>query len=572
MTYQLAGKRRRRSRSKSRRYSSTRKRSVRRRSVKRRSGRRSSGRKRSGRKRSGRRSSKCNRKSKKRSCNRRSKGSRKCSWVKRKTRGRGKHRSYCKRGGGESNDLHNVYVTWSMGLAMLAEAVLKKRVTKIIRLNNFCRAKVRDEEQYFSLLLDPIEIKSENELKILIIQNNTKDSNEEEKNVVGLQVFTEGEAAARTREKTNEHHSFIYNRKKPFQEQKDAVTKKFTMKEKIDFGGGDQGKVFNDKKTGMKNPISGDGFSNSKVAFFTSGSYEDRVNSVKIALAMDSAIFNNNGRKIYALNPKYECFLSALPLIGLASRHSKLFMFLCGSTDLHTFSISNKGTTFKGDVYLGKPFLADPDPEQQVSATSQKEHQEILTSKNAGNVDVTVTGGAIANMGGPDCVKAFKQFDHPDRPGKPFDAPTDPSESIKACMSEKAVTIYNALNDTEKENYALLDAATYNALPETEKQTYVDNEPEGGYALEFMKALQDKKPNATMFKPPDQDLFEKDYKVTLTKMPDELKNFSTSGLFPKTNYLVYGDSKNFNMDKYPTLTEEILEKIGSSPVNVHVAE
>ena len=68
MTYQLAGKRRNRSRSKSR-------------------------------KRSRQNRSKCNRKMKRSSCLRRSKGSRKCSWVKRKSSGRRKHKGYCKKGG-----------------------------------------------------------------------------------------------------------------------------------------------------------------------------------------------------------------------------------------------------------------------------------------------------------------------------------------------------------------------------------------------------------------------------------------------------------------------------------------
>ena len=50
---------------------------------------------------SGRRS-KCNRRSGRRSCNRRSKGKKRCSWVKRKSSGRRKHKGYCKKMSGGS--------------------------------------------------------------------------------------------------------------------------------------------------------------------------------------------------------------------------------------------------------------------------------------------------------------------------------------------------------------------------------------------------------------------------------------------------------------------------------------
>lgn len=81
MDYQLAGRRRRRSRSRTRRTP-----------------RRNSLRMRSSHKK---RRSKCNRKTKKSSCKRRSKRSRKCSWVRRKSSGKRRHKGYCKRGGGE---------------------------------------------------------------------------------------------------------------------------------------------------------------------------------------------------------------------------------------------------------------------------------------------------------------------------------------------------------------------------------------------------------------------------------------------------------------------------------------
>lgn len=124
--YQLAGKRRRRSRSKSRRHSSTRKRSGRKRSSRRSPTRR----------RSKRRSSKCNRKMSLRSCNRRSKGSRKCSWVKRKSRGRGKHKGYCKRGGSQVPAVQgNVYASWPVPLW---QTYIGKGITEMT-LPNFCK-------------------------------------------------------------------------------------------------------------------------------------------------------------------------------------------------------------------------------------------------------------------------------------------------------------------------------------------------------------------------------------------------------------------------------------------------
>jgi len=51
---------------------------------------------------SGRRSG-CNRKSSRKSCRRRSKGKKRCSWVKRRSKGKGQHKGYCKRQSGGSN-------------------------------------------------------------------------------------------------------------------------------------------------------------------------------------------------------------------------------------------------------------------------------------------------------------------------------------------------------------------------------------------------------------------------------------------------------------------------------------
>ena len=50
------------------------------------------------------RRSKCNRKSSRKSCKRKSKGEKKCSWVKRKSSGRRRHKAYCKRMSGGAND------------------------------------------------------------------------------------------------------------------------------------------------------------------------------------------------------------------------------------------------------------------------------------------------------------------------------------------------------------------------------------------------------------------------------------------------------------------------------------
>lgn len=46
--------------------------------------------------------SKCNRRSNRKSCKRKSKGKKTCSWVKRKSSGKRKHKGYCKRGGSKA--------------------------------------------------------------------------------------------------------------------------------------------------------------------------------------------------------------------------------------------------------------------------------------------------------------------------------------------------------------------------------------------------------------------------------------------------------------------------------------
>lgn len=113
MSAQLAGRRKRRSTSRRKSPRRSRRSSPRRsrRSSPRRS-RRSSPRRsrRSSPRRSRRKStrrSKCNRKSKKSSCKR----SRKCSWVGRKSSGKGKHKEYCKKGGGFLANLFGSKVT-----------------------------------------------------------------------------------------------------------------------------------------------------------------------------------------------------------------------------------------------------------------------------------------------------------------------------------------------------------------------------------------------------------------------------------------------------------------------------